>query len=93
MSILNSAKLHPNYAKHIEDTHRTDIETEDDYNKDINEFDEDNTISSYSASVDDKDIETLNILLKIKSIFQILCYTIHRGKIKGPLHTMNSSAT
>ena len=45
---ISSAKLHPNYAKHV-DTHRTDTQTEDDYNKDIDECDEDNTTSSCSA--------------------------------------------
>ena len=56
--------------------------TEDDYNEDTDECGEDNTTSSCSASVDDEDIETPNIPLKIQSIFQILCYNIPRGKMK-----------
>lgn len=56
--------------------------TEDDYNEDTDECDEDNTTSSCSASVDDEDIETPNISLKIQSIFQILCYNIPRSKMK-----------
>ena len=42
--------------------------------------------------VDDKDIETPNIPLKITSIFQILCYTTHSGKIKTSPHITNSKA-
>ena len=84
------AFFYPNYSKHI-DTHRTDTETEDDYNEDIDEC-HDDLISSCSASVDDEDIETPNNISKIKSIFQILCYTIHRGKMKTPLHFISSSA-
>ena len=43
---INSAKLQLNDAKHI-DAHRTDTETEDGYNEDIDECDEDNTTSTY----------------------------------------------
>ena len=56
--------------------------TEDDYKEDTDDCDEDNTISSCSASADDEDIETPNIPLKIQSIFQILSYNIPRGKMK-----------
>ena len=56
--------------------------TEDDYNEDTDECDKDNTTSSCSASVDDEDIKTPYIPLKIQSIFQILYYNIPRGKMK-----------
>lgn len=72
---INSVKLHPNYSKYI-DTHRIDNETEDNYVEDINDCDENNITSSCSVSVDDEDIKTPNIPLKIKSIFQMLCYSI-----------------
>ena len=56
--------------------------TGDDYNEDTDECDKDNTTSSCSASVDDEDIKTPYIPLKIQSIFQILYYNIPRGKMK-----------
>ena len=87
---INSAKLHPDYPKHI-DTYKTNTETEDDYNEYIDECGEDNTNSSCYARVENENIETPNFLLKIKFIFQILCDTIYRGKMKTPLH-INSSA-
>ena len=81
-------KLHPEYPKHI-DIYRTETETEDDCNKYIDKYDKDNTTSSCYASVDDENVETPNFPLKIKFLFQILCYTIYRSKMKTPLHIMN----
>ena len=48
----------------------TDSEAEDDYNKNIDGCDEDNTTCSCSASVDDEDIETSKIALKINPFFK-----------------------
>ena len=42
---------------------------------------------------DDKNVsQTFDIPLKIKSLFQLIYYNIHKGKKKTPLRLMNSSA-
>ena len=42
---------------------------------------------------DDKNVwQTFDILLEIKSLFQLIYYNIHNSKKKTPFHIMNSSA-
>ena len=73
---VNQASLRPNY-------HKENVSTDED----IESFDE-----AYDEA--DKNTKQSQILhtAKIMSLYQVMCYNIHHGRMKTPLHVMNAHA-